>query len=279
MRIDLVFEPCQLSLRVLGLLLLELLPEPPHPYEMADAHCHSRHDAVEQEKHESPREEANPCLAGHLRHLFLHGEIAEEEPVVQAQNQHQVAEGEEPILAPEEQKRRQEIEVGKIDGQRRPEQLPHHEHGCGGRLPVAGAEQHDQGEEEQYGRPHAHLCREEPEVFCLYSSFLHWDGLFYQSEVFCLYSSFLHRDGLFYQSEHKSTKLWLNVKINLLLTVAEIVDHLALRLLLYIVIGHFRHMLASLSFGIAKGIRHGEGKTAHGHLDGLVSREVLAAGE
>ena len=69
MGIDLIFQPGELCLCVLGLFVLQLLAYLTGTDEMADADGDGRHHAVEQQEHQEAGEEAYPHVGCHLRHI------------------------------------------------------------------------------------------------------------------------------------------------------------------------------------------------------------------
>ena len=101
-RVDLVLQPREFRLRVLGLFVLQLLADLSGADEVADADGNGCHDAVEQEEHKHTREEANPHVGSHFRHI---GDAVamppyHEELAVKQRNRYQVAEGEEQVARP-----------------------------------------------------------------------------------------------------------------------------------------------------------------------------------
>ena len=148
--VDLVLQPCQLGLGVLMALFFQLLFQPPYADEVTDADGYSCHDKIEQEEHEGAREETHPCIWRHVEPVVPDCKIAVHEAVVHARDEQNVAKGEPPEPALEKQIGPEDVEIGKIDDQRSPQQLPYHEQrrGCG--LPIAGAEEYGQRQQEQH---------------------------------------------------------------------------------------------------------------------------------
>ena len=68
--VDLILQPCQLSLRMACLLLLQLLAYALDPDEMAQPQCCSNHGEIEKEIDEETDKEAHPGYSRHLGCIF-----------------------------------------------------------------------------------------------------------------------------------------------------------------------------------------------------------------
>ena len=198
MGVDLVLQPCQLCLCVLGLFVLQLLTDLAGADEVADADGNGCHDAVEQEEHKHPREEANPHVGSHFRHI---GDAVamppyHEEFAVKQRNRYQVTEGEDQVTRPiaqfveeaesvgflfvhEKQQRPEYVEVDEINQEWRQQEIKHDIEGGLCSLIILRTEPGRYGECQYDDGPHDDIRQTQREVIsshCLikiFQEFLH----------------------------------------------------------------------------------------------------------
>ena len=146
--VDLILQPCQLSLRVACLLLLQLLAYALDPDEMAQPQCGSNHGEVEQEIDEEPKEHACPGYFRHLRGVVIY---TEESPVEQ-EHQQQVGQCKPPVAAFGEQPAVEDVEISEVDQHGRLQHVERQQGCVCCILPVAGGEpRYKHGQQDENG--------------------------------------------------------------------------------------------------------------------------------